>query len=705
MTPKFNHILILFIIIILLSLSNQTLSVGQTPGSTSFFPIISFDPTGWIGPYGGYIVAVAVDPSNPQVVYAGSFGSGMYKSMDGGLSWQAANQGLTNLYINSLAIDPKQPSTLYAGTYRNQVYKSQDGGNSWTWSGSGMQDQAIVYTIAIDPFMPSTLFAGTRGISNNNNPPWNGVVYKSVDAGYTWTPVLADVGGVDAQDWVYSLAVDPNAHDTIYAATHEHGPYKSSYYGDIDTWYTIQNGINNSYGLSGRAIIISPDIINWPTLFYGVWHSDAVYKSPNGGSFWFPSNKDILWTKVYSISLDPTHVDTVYLATFNHGIMKTIDGGLTWQPGGLQEDQIYSLAINPISSANLLAGTDGDGLYRSTNSGSIWQHSNTGIDNAMVTSVVLSPTDPHTIYASLYGAGVFQTENGGQAWSEINAGLTDKFVHDLVMDPAHPGLLYAMTDTGGLFQNDLNAGNGWKSVGQGLPLTNTLTPAYPADHPFATREVQEELVAPQDTISTIQAASVNLLTMVYAPSDPHIAFIGTAGSGVYRSMDGGTSWQPAGLVGKSIFSLAVDLTDRDLVYAATEISGSIKISPDGGSTWIDSYLPVTFYSLTASPINPGVLYAGTSSGIYRYQSGTWSALGLSDQKVTAVALDPTQPDLIYAGTTSGAYFSKDGGLSWKFVDENMRNHTIQSITFDPTIPNLVYFSTNTHGIFMVSIGF
>ncbi len=84
------------------------------------------------------------------------------------------------------------------------------------------------------------------------------MVYKSVDAGYTWTPVLADVGGIDAQDWVYSLVVDPNAHDTIYAATHEHGPYKSSYYGDIDTWYTIQNGINDPYGLSGRAIHYQP---------------------------------------------------------------------------------------------------------------------------------------------------------------------------------------------------------------------------------------------------------------------------------------------------------------------------------------------------------------------------------------------------------------------------------------------------------------
>ncbi len=80
-------------------------------------------------------------------------GVGVYKSMDGGLNWQSANHGLTNLYINSLAIDPTHPSTLYAGTYHNQVYKSQDGGNSWIWSGTGMQDQAIVYTIAIDPFM------------------------------------------------------------------------------------------------------------------------------------------------------------------------------------------------------------------------------------------------------------------------------------------------------------------------------------------------------------------------------------------------------------------------------------------------------------------------------------------------------------------------------------------------------------------------
>ena len=700
MFPKFNRILIPFILICLFSLSSQILSVGQAPANHSYFPIISLNPNGWIGPYGGYIVSVAVDPSNLLVVYAGSWGSGVFKSLDGGLTWNSYNFGLTNLYINSLAIDPTHPSTIYAGTYHSQVYKSQDAGNSWVWSGSGMQEQAVVYTIAVDPFEPSTIYAGTRGISNNNNPPWNGVVYKSADAGNTWIPQLTDVGGADAQDWVYSIVVDPNAHDTIYAATHEHGPYKSSDYGGI--WYTIQNGINN---LSGRAITISPDYSHGTTLFYGVWHFETVYKSVNEGSSWFLPDPNIPWAKVYSIVIDPTQADTVYLATFDRGIMKTVDGGLTWLPSGLQADQIYNVAINPISSENLLAGTYGDGLYRSLDAGASWQSSNTGIENSMATSAVLSPTYPYSIYASLYGAGVYQSNNRGQTWSELNVGLSDKFVHDLVMNPAQPWLLYAMTDTGGLYRNDLNAGNGWVSAGQGLPLTGTLTPAFSADHPFATREMQEAFATPLETTTNSQLLSVNLLRMVYAPSDPQIAYMGTGGSGVYKSTNGGASWQPTNLGGASILNLAVDLANRDLVYAVTDIPGSIKISTDGGGTWMDSYQPVIFYSLAASPIKSGDLYAGTNNGIYRYHSGSWTPLGLSGQVVTTLMPDSSRPNLIYAGTTSGAYYSLDAGYTWKFVDERLRNQIIQSISIDPANPNLVYFGTKTHGIFLAGISF
>ena len=644
---------------------------------------------------------MTIDPSNPQVVYAASWGSGVFKSQDGGKNWQSANLGLGNLYIDSLAIDPFQTALIYAGTYKNQVYMSKDGGNTWTWSGVGMQDQAIVYAIAVDPVTSTIVYAATRGVSNNGTPPWNGVVYKSGNAGQSWTPVLTNVGGSDVQDWVYSLAVSPIDHNNVYAATHEHGPYHSSTYGD--SWNSIHDGINDD---SGRAIVISPEYRDGTTMYYGVWHFDSVYKSLDGGNDWFLANRAIAYTKVYSMAINPLQTDSVYLATFGRGIMKTLDGGISWQAAGLQDDLIYSLAINPVSTSILYAGTAGNGLQKSQDGGKSWLPANTGVDNAMATRVLVSPSDPKRLFASIYGAGVYQSTDHGRTWSEMNAGLGDKFVHALVQDPDQHGVIFALTDTGGLFQNDVNSGNGWVSLGQGLPLTQTHPPDYPVDYPFAIREMQESVATLESIIPANQTTSVNLLVMSYALSNPQIAYMGTGGSGVYISADGGLSWLPAGLGGESVHSLAVDAINPNLVYAATATPGSLKISLNGGNSWMDASLPVTFYSLATIPTMPGILYAGTSSGFYLYQSGSWTQLGLADQVVTAIAFDPLYPERMYAGTSDGgAFYTSDAGLSWQTVDRNLIGLTIQSIQIDPTYPNWVYFSTKTHGIYVLTIGY
>ena len=698
MPIKINRILIPFVLLIILGLGHQTISSSQAPENSSYLPIVSYNPTGWIGPYGGTIITIAYNPLNPQVVYAGSFGSGTFKSTDGGINWHSVNRGLTNLYIYSLAIDPKQPDTLYAGTFHSQVYKSQNGGESWYWSGSGIQEQAVVYSLAVDPVDPTIIYAATRGVSNNDHEPWNGVVYKSTDAGQTWSPSLWDVGGLNYQDWVYSLAINPNNPKQVFAATHTNNPFRSDDYGA--TWHVIYTGISDP---SGRAIVISPQPEYSSVLYHGVWHFDSVYKTINSGQLWNGISHGFPDVKVYSIAIDPLSVDSVFMATFSHGLLKTSDGGDTWQSVGFQQDQLYAVAINPQLTNNLLLGTSGDGLYRSADSGVIWYPSNSGISNSMITSVVHSPTDSATIYASSYGAGVYRSKNRGQTWDVINSGLGDKYVHDLIMDPAHPGLLYALTDSGGLFQNDLNSSSGWVYINGGLPLTQIPQPAYPADHPFATLDMQEAFANPQVTLSAEQAINVNLLKMVYAPSNPQIAYLGTAGSGVYRSTNGGMDWLPAELGGQSILSLAVDRADPHLIYAATEISGSVKVSIDGGSSWNNIYLPVNFYSLAASLTESGVFYAGTNQGIYKYQSGAWSQLGLIDKTVTALALDPIRPGVIYAGTTSGAFFSTDNGLTWDWVDKILNGHTIQSISFDRSIPNVVYFGTKTHGIFLAAI--
>jgi hypothetical protein len=362
---------------------------------------------------------------------------------------------------------------------------------------------------------------------------------------------------------------------------------------------------------------------------------------------------------------------------------------------------VSNIAINPAHPGILYAGTAGDGLQKSTYYGIDWQPANSGIDNAMTTSIILSPSNPKSLFTSLYGAGVFQSNNRGSIWSEMNAGLMDKFVHALVQDPAQPGVIYALTDTAGLFKNDTNNGNGWVRVGQGLPLAQDSQPAYPEDHPFATREMQDVDTNPEPDLSIIQIVSDNLLTMTFAPSAPQIAFMGTGGSGVYKSVDGAVTWSFAGLSGESVQSLAVDPVDSNLLYAALATPGSLKISLDGGDSWTDASLPVTFYSLATSPTTPGTLYAGTSSGLYTYEAGSWTQLGLADHAVTALAVDPSHSSRIYAGTgDNGAYISKDAGLSWDSVDRNLTAIIVQSIQIDPNFPNYIYFSTKTHGVFL-----
>jgi photosystem II stability/assembly factor-like uncharacterized protein len=700
MLTKISRLLIPLVLLILISFGSQGKTKGQASSNTTYLPFITYNPAVWLGPYGGTITAIAVDPTNPQVVYAGTFGAGVYKSTDGGHIWTSTSIGLTNLEIYSLAIDPSHPSIIYAGTYKSQVFKSSDGGNSWSWSGNQMQPEAIVYSLAVDPKVSANVYAATRGISGGVNGPWKGVIYKSTDSGNSWIPSLSNVG--TTQDWAYSLAINPNNPKQVFAAFHENGPYLLNDSG----WHWIPDGVRD---YSGRSIVISPLPDYSSTLYFGVWHFDAMYKTTNSGAVWTMANHDLLNVMVYNLALDPFDPDTVYMGTFNSGVLKTTDAGANWLPSGLLSDKLYSLIINPQITNNLFAGTSGDGLYRSDDFSVSWQHSDRGIDNAMVTSVINSPSDPNELYSGVYGGGIYQSSDQGKSWYEMNAGLGDKFVHNLVTDPTNSNVLYALTDTGGLFMNDLTSGNGWESTGKGLPLTSIPLSAYLENDPFATLDNLENFAAPKVLESETQATNVGLLTMVYAPSDARIVYMGTVGNGVYRSVDGGMSWIPFGLGGNNISSLAVDPTDPDLAYATVDYYGSMKVTTKGSEIlWKDSsYLSANFYSVATSPYAPGKVYVGTSIGFYSYQNQTnaWTALGLSGETVTAVAVDPTHPGVLYAGTTNGAYYSLNYGSTWNLVDNRLAGQTITSKNFNKTNPELIYFSTKTHGIFLATLRF
>jgi photosystem II stability/assembly factor-like uncharacterized protein len=155
----------------------------------------------------GPILSLAVDPSAPETVYAGSGISGMlagtvFKSTNGGVSWVPANSGLPSVFARSLVIDPQTPSTIYAGTSAG-VFKSTNGGGNWGAVNSGLVVLSVM-TLAMDPQNPAILYAGTTAGSTNG-------VFKSINSGVNWTPVGTGLpNGI-----VSALAVDPQTSSTV----------------------------------------------------------------------------------------------------------------------------------------------------------------------------------------------------------------------------------------------------------------------------------------------------------------------------------------------------------------------------------------------------------------------------------------------------------------------------------------------------------
>lgn len=691
----------ILLVILVIALGLGSASGRADESYVTHLPLVTRAGNTWLGPDGGRPVAMVVDPANPQIVYAGSWGAGMFRSEDAGASWAPINQGLGNMYINSLAIDPVNPQVLYAGTYRDQVYKTVDGGASWDWSGSGIQVEAIVYTIAIDPVNSANLYIGTRGVSNNGLPPWNGVLYKSTDAGLTWRAVLQNVGGLELQDWSYSIAVNPQAPQYVYAAMHESGVYRSVNYGE--SWFSSNEGLETGDDRTGRAIIVDKELPYPYRIYYGAWRGNGVYFSLDNGGAWETMNDGLLGIPVYAMSMSPQESATIYLSTFSVGILRSTDRGETWLPRGLASDDIYTVAINPQEDAILYAGTAGNGLFRSLDAGSSWQHSQAGFRNADVSSLVI-PSEPDHLFSALFGGGVLASVDGGANWSEINTGLTDKWVVQLVVDPAHPNLIYALTTTGGLFRYDTLLGTGWTYVGEDLPLSSNPLPIYQAEDPRASREaLLDEIPAAANRTESVSAAE-NLLSMAFAPSSPNVAYLGTGGSGLYKSLNSGRDWFLIGLEGQYVRSVAVHPTNANTIYAAisTDTVEYVRMSTDGGANWVTLDLPWyvrEVYSLATDAGGSGDVFAGTDLGLVRYIPGSgWTTTGISGISVVVVVTDAQHPGMVFAGTSNGLYYSTDNAATWQYGPAELAGLTVQSIGFDPSQPQVIFCGTKTQGI-------
>ena len=563
------------------------------------------------GPYNGSVNVLAIDPTTPSTLYAGTPADGVFKSTDSGATWTTANTGLwppDAFNVFALAIAPHSPSTLYAAT-ESGVFRSTNSGGAW--SGSNFPGLPI-----FDPTTPSTLYALAGG------------VYRSTDGGDSWSAT-----GL-ANPWVTALTIDPHTPSTLYAGTScsffpgngcsSVGVFQSTNGGA--SWSAVNTGLPDYPYVS--ALIIDPNTPN--TLYVGT--RSGVFQSTDSGATWSAVNAGLTdpdgnVLRVYTLAIDPSTPSTLYAAT-ERGVFRSTNSGATWSAvnTSLTNHDVFTLAINPTTTGTLYAGTNGAGVFQSTNSGASWSAVNTGdLSGGLVNVLAIDPSTPSTLYAA-NEIGAFRSTNSGASWSAINTGLTNLAVRALALDPHTPSTLYAGTGDG-VFKST-NSGATWTAINTGL-------------------------TDPDGNVLWVRALAID-------PTTPSTLYAGTwnwtsSGGRVFQSTNGGTTWTATGFpTGSGVEALAIDPHTPNAIYAA---SNGVWQSTNGGSTWSGSNFPgLPIFD----PHTPGMLYAGVwGGGVFQSTDGgaSWSAIntGLTNLDVRALAIDPRTPSTLYAGTRRGVF--------------------------------------------------
>ena len=541
-------------------------------------------------------------PADPTTVYAiaegrcGTKQNRLFRSTNGGRSWQAADRGLPSTSLSTIAFDPTTPATVYVATRRN-VFKSTDGGTSWRGAKGGLSHQDVS-AIAVDPRHPQTLYAGTDG----------GVI-KSLDGGRSWRLVNTTMGshGRD-RDYgrVSSLVVDAHDSQTVYATANHAGMFKSTDGGR--RWRSANPGPQPqcldlaSVGCTFEVFSLTLDPRSPRTVYAGT--PRGVFKSTNGAVRWHAINRGLSLTTVSSVALDPQRPQIVYASSEPLGLFRTRDGGAHWAhwwpvvSGRLQ--RVDTVVIDSRDPRIILAFGAGPRVVRSTNAGRTWQPAGAGLAAKSVSvlavsgerayagtfgpqrifssadggrswrelpplgtnyvqALAIAPDDPDVVYAGSGGTttrGLYKSTDGGRNWQRLTAALGSSDVSAVALDPEQPTTVYIGTAGNGVFRST-DGGANWHRASSGLPRIRMKATTVTGEVMWITQTVD------------VTAVAVD-------PANPNTLYTATAGRGIFRSTDAGESWHPfnAGLTVLDVISLGIDARGRTL-YAGTAGGGVV----------------------------------------------------------------------------------------------------------------------------------
>lgn len=278
-----------------------------------------------------WVLSIAIDPGDPNTVYAGTYQDGVFKSSNGGQSWTAINDGMFPVPVNAMAIDPAV-SIVYAATDFG-VFASVDGGLHWTMPN---QFFGSVTSLVVDPTAPGTVYAG---IAQGFSAPG---VMKSTDGGQSWASTGFPID-------VLSLAISPVAPATVYAGT-THGVYGFS---ETIGWEPVSSGLPHTIRVEGLAIDPAAGSTLYAATELGLFRTTA-----DGAGAWAPWSPvaSLSGIPVFRIAVAPSAPSVLYASSYT-GVARSVDSGATWSGAGLPDTAAYALAVHPGQPSTVYVGT------------------------------------------------------------------------------------------------------------------------------------------------------------------------------------------------------------------------------------------------------------------------------------------------------------------------------------------------------------
>jgi photosystem II stability/assembly factor-like uncharacterized protein len=657
-----------------------------------------------IGPFrGGRVVAVAGVPGDSSTFYFGSVNGGVWKTADSGVTWTPLTDGQSIASIGALAVAPSDPNVIYAGTGETDirsdlssgtgVYKSSDAGKTWTHI--GLDETRQISKIVVDPRDAKVVYVGVLGHAFGPNPERG--VFKSVDGGAHWNRVLDQGSEIGVSD----LTICSGNPDLLFAGTWHTWRPPWATYATVDgpnrglfrsqdggkTWsHLIGNGLpDGDWGRVGVAAAADGKRV------YALISAKrgGLYRSDDGGNTWTLANADSRLTSrawyFSRITIDPNNPEVIYVP--NVALYRSEDGGKTISvlrgaPGG---DDYHELWIDPKNSSSMVLGTD-QGTTVSLNRGRTWS-SWYNQPTAQIYHVVTDNRFPYVVYGTQQDSG--------------SAAVPSRTDHDqitprdwfpsgpsesgyMVFDAEDTNIVYLTSPYGSVYRYNRRTG---------FSQDITPWPLFLFDQETNERKYRDPWTP----------------VLVASPADPKTLFLGT--QYVMKTVDGGLHWETIStdLTGTQpqkdregpptaenakqrgfgvVYSFAPSPLDRDLIWAGTD-TGLIHLTRDGGKTWnnvtpsgLSDWSRISM--IEASHHDLATAYAAVDRSIrddrtpYIYRTHdygkTWEAIvgGLSAPAfVRAIREDSATRGLLFAGTEFGVYASFDDGDHWQSLQLNL----------------------------------